>query len=540
MLWRFLGIDRGQILFFQKIVFIFNPKQPTFAPKYPKMRSFNTSGPNILEQHYTLSRLDLIEQGKQLIQNDRYFTIWAPRQTGKSTYFRLLADAIKLEGYKVAYVNFENYKDATLKAFLNEFHINLRKGWAIDFKGQDLQETFSAISEINDTKLVLIIDEVEGINHAILGQFLHSIRNLYHSRSEHSLKSVVLVGVSNILGVIKDNASPFNIADNLNVPYFTNEETLELLNQHEIETGQLFEPSVKKKISFITANQPGLVNAFANQLVTNFPKKELIDYPDYLKVEDWFLTEAIDKNINNILNKAEEHRAFVEMLLFKETKTRFQIHREAIKTLFTNGIIAKDEDGNVNFRVPLYQKCLYLAFYPYTNGEAQRIGSSINIDDFFLKNGSLNVDMVINEYKKYALRRKFRYFREQNKNGQFITLKEATLIYSFETYLTAFLSMVGGKTYIEAQTGIGRTDLIINVGKQEFVVEAKVYSDIVKFRNGKIQLAQYVKSLSLDSGIYLVFIESEVKNDTVLEVNELIEGVMIKTHLVPYNLEEDF
>jgi hypothetical protein len=252
------------------------------------------------------------------------------------------------------------------------------------------------------------------------------------------------------------------------------------------------------------------------------------------------LTEAIDKNINNIINKAEEHRSFVEMLLFKETKTRFQINREAIKTLFTNGIIAKDEDGNVNFRVPLYQKCLYLAFYPYTNGEAQRIGSTINIDDFFMADGSLNIDMVINEYKKYALRRKFRYFREQNKNGQFITLKEATLIYSFETYLTAFLSMVDGKTYIEAQTGIGRTDLIINVGKQEFVVEAKVYSDIVKFRKGKIQLAQYVKSLSLDTGIYLVFIESEVNNDTVVEINEIIEGVLIKTHLVPYNLEKDF
>jgi heptaprenylglyceryl phosphate synthase len=504
------------------------------------MRSFNTSGPNILEQHYTLSRPKLVEHGKKLIQNDRYFTIWAPRQTGKSTYFRLLAESLKPEGFKTTYVNFENYKDATIKAFLNELHINLRKGWSIDFSGKDLQETFSAISEINDLKLVLIIDEVEGVNSKFLGQFLHSILNLYHSRSEHSLKSVILVGVTNILGVIKDNASPFNIADNLNVPYFTNEETLELLSQHEIETAQLFDSSVKKKISYITANQPGLVNAFANQLVTDYPEKQVIDYADYLKVEDWFLTEAIDKNINNIINKAEEHRTFVEMLLFKEAKIRFQINREAIKTLFANGIIAKDEDGNVHFRVPLYQKYLYMAFYPYTNGEAERIGSTINIDDFFLKDDSLNIDMVINEYKKYALRRKFRYFREQNKNGEFITLKEATLIYSFETYLTAFLSMVDGKTYIEAQTGIGRTDLIINVGKQEFVVEAKVYSDIVKFRKGKIQLAQYAKSLSLDSGIYLVFIESEINNENVTEINELIEGILIKTHLVPYNLEKDF
>jgi hypothetical protein len=138
------------------------------------------------------------------------------------------------------------------------------------------------------------------------------------------------------------------------------------------------------------------------------------------------------------------------------------------------------------------------------------------------------------------LRRKFRYFREQNKEGQYVTLKEATLVYSFETFLTAFLSMVDGKTYIEAQTGIGRTDLLINVGNEEFVIEAKIYSDIVKFRKGKQQLAQYVQSLSLDAGIYLVFVESEISNPNVQESEEMIDGILIKTYLVPYNLEKDF
>jgi hypothetical protein len=39
------------------------------------MRSFNTSGLNILEKHYTLPRLDLIEKGEELVHNDRYFAI---------------------------------------------------------------------------------------------------------------------------------------------------------------------------------------------------------------------------------------------------------------------------------------------------------------------------------------------------------------------------------------------------------------------------------------------------------------------------------
>ena len=504
------------------------------------MREFNTSGPNIPDRHYTLPRLDWVEKGKDLIRKERYFTIWAPRQTGKSTYFRFLAEVLEQEGYKVCHVNFENYKDAPMESFLGEFISCLHYYWQIDFTGLNLQEIFTKISTLQSPRLVLIIDEVEGINPDFFGSVLHSIRNAYHSRTRHALKSVILVGVSNIVGVVKDNASPFNVTDNLNIPYFTNEETLELLNQHERETGQLFDPSVKAKISEITANQPGLVNGFAAKLVENKPNKATIDYADYIAIEDDYLRFSLDKNVSNIINKGEKHRAFIESLLFTEDKVEFQIYRENIKELYVNGIITHDKDGFVAFRVPLYRKCLYAAFYPYTNGEAKRIGSTIDIDEYFSPEGNLYIEKVINNYKKYALRRKFKYFQEKNKHGEYITLKEATLVYSFETYLNAFLSMVDGKTYLEAHTGVGRTDLIITVNNEEFVVEAKVYSDIVKFRKGKQQLAQYAKSLSLSSAIYLVFVESEVTNPTVIEEEKIIDDILIKTHLVPYNLDKDF
>ena len=504
------------------------------------MREFNTSGPNIPDRHYSLSRLDWVEKGKELIYKERYFTIWAPRQTGKSTYFRFLAEALQKEGYKVCHTNFESFRDESKKDFLIGLNNALTDQWGIPFFQTTLASVFEQIEQLKNEKCVLIIDEVEGINPEFFGSVLHAIRKAYHTRTNHALKSVVLVGVSNIVGVVKDNASPFNVTDNLNIPYFTNEETLELFNQHERETGQLFAPRVKAKISYITANQPGLVNGFAAQLVADYPQKPCIEYADYLKVEDWFLTEAIDKNITNIINKAEEHRSFVEELLFKDTKVRFQIHRAAIKTLYINGIIRKGEDGYVYFRVPLYQKCLHEAFYPFTNGESTRIGSTINVDEYFSPEGNLYIEKIIENYKKYALRRKFRYFREKNIKGRYVTLKEATLVYSFETYLNAFLSVVEGKSYMEAHTGVGRTDLIITVNNEEFVVEAKVYSDIVKFRKGKIQLAQYAKSLSLPSAIYLVFVESEVKNPTVVEKDEIVDGIVIRTHLVPYNLDKDF
>jgi predicted AAA+ superfamily ATPase len=81
------------------------------------MRSFNALVPKIIEEHYSLSGLNWIEKGQKLVHNNRYFTIWAPRQAAKSTYFYLLADTLREEGYKVCYVNFENYKNATMKAY---------------------------------------------------------------------------------------------------------------------------------------------------------------------------------------------------------------------------------------------------------------------------------------------------------------------------------------------------------------------------------------------------------------------------------------
>ena len=504
------------------------------------MRYFNSSGPNVVEQHYTLMRPKLVEKGLDKVHRERYFTIWAPRQTGKSTYFHLLAAKLMAEGYKVVNVNFESFRIQSLKDFLIRLNNHLTRQLDIPFRETTLAGVFEQIESLKDLKLVLIIDEVEGINAEYFGDVLHAIRNAYHSRANHALKSVILVGVSNIVGVVQDNASPFNIADNLNVPYFTDEEVAELLEQHETETGQLFAPSVKAKLSYITANQPGLVNGFAALMVENNAGKHIITYDNYLEVENFYITQAIDKNISNIVNKAKLHQAFVERLLFTEAKVPFLIHREAIKVLYVNGIIRRDEEGYVAFRVPLYQKCLHDAFYPFINGETDRINGAINLEDYFTEGGLFLIDNVIAKYKEYALRRRFRYFREKDKNGDYYTLKEASLVYSFETFVNAFLGIIGGKSYLEAHTGLGRTDLLINVNNQEYVIEAKVYSDITQFQNGKKQLATYAKSLSLDTAIYLVFVESEVTNKNVIEGTTLVDDVYIKTHLVYYNLETDF
>jgi len=499
------------------------------------MREFNTSGPNILSQHYTIERTNLIEKGINLVKKERYFTIWAPRQTGKSTYFRQLADKLTAQGYKVAHINFENYRNEPLKSFLSRLTWKLEEFWNHKFENKTIGEIFQKIEKLKEEKCVLIIDEVEGINHEYFGDFLHSIRNAYHSRENHCLKSVILVGVSNIVGVVSDNASPFNIADNLNVPYFTLAEVHELLGQHEIETGQKFEQKVKQKISEITANQPGLVNGFAKVLVENNPKKKKLTYEDYLKVEDWYLRIAIDKNFSNILNKAQEERQFVERLLFTEDKIPFKIDRPSIKLLHTNGLIKDDGQGFVTFGVPFYKKRLYDAFYPYTNGEKNEI-SITHIPSDFYENKKFKISKFVESYKTYAKRRGFKPFMEKDENGNYKSIKESALIYSFETFITAIVQELEGKIYREADTGLGKSDMIINIDNQEYLIETKIYSGVKRFETGKKQLAYYAKSLQLEKAVYLVYMAKRARiPETIKEQRETINNIEISTYLVQYD-----
>jgi type II secretory pathway predicted ATPase ExeA len=508
---------------------------------YRSMRSFNTSGPNLPAEHYTLKRSALIAKGLDLIQKKRYFTIWAPRQTGKSTYFRLLTAFAAQNGFTPMHINVENFKNESLSTLMDYFRTAAAEQWDIQLKAETFGDLFNEIQACQGKKLVLIVDEIEGLNPDFFGQFLHTIRNLYHSRESHCLKSVILVGVSNIVGVVGDNASPFNIADNLPVPYFTSEEVTELLAQHTRESGQIFEKKVVKKIFEITAGQPGLVNGFANQLVTRWPNRPKIGYKQYLEVEGWYLNVAIDKNFANILNKANEFRPFLETLLFSETDIPFKIDRPAIKTLHINGVIRPNKLGLVEFWVPFYKKRLYDAYYPYTNGERGEISATIQVQRYFTPEGQLNLDALLADYKTYAKRRGFAIFREKDAAGKFISLKEAGLFYSFETWLAAFISQVGGHSYPEAQVGLGRSDLIVNIRGEEMLFECKRYYGERQFVQGHGQLAYYARSLGQKKAVYVVFTPEHLPYpDTVKESRATVRNVEIITYLIPYDEVKDF
>jgi hypothetical protein len=59
------------------------------------MKTFCTEGHVEPERNYFVSREVLVKQGLAKVDDWRYFTLFAPRQSGKRTYFQFLCEAIR-------------------------------------------------------------------------------------------------------------------------------------------------------------------------------------------------------------------------------------------------------------------------------------------------------------------------------------------------------------------------------------------------------------------------------------------------------------
>ena len=152
----------------------------------------------------------------------------------------------------------------------------------------------------------------------------------------------------------------------------------------------------------------------------------------------------------------------------------------------------------------------------------------------------IDFDKLIDKYKKHVQLRSFRPYREKDENGKFKSIKEAAMIYSFETFISIFIQEIEGKSYRESFVSLGNTDLIINVKGIEYLIETKKYYSPLTFRKGKGQLAYYCNRKDIKEGVYIVFIDNKINIKGIKESKEIIDGVEIKTYLIRYDEQMDF
>lgn len=501
------------------------------------MREFNTSGPCYPAEHYTVMRENLVAKGKQMVARGRYFTIFAPRQAGKTTYFHLLFQELKLEKYTPIWLSFENFKTLTREKFYKGFTHDLYRQLglyqiSLDYRitdPLDIEEFFEKLQELTHP-LVLVIDEFEGVPDCVVSELMHTFRKLYHHKTFHALHALILVGVSTIAELVVSSASPFNIVDELRISYFTYREVRELIQQYVTESGQTFEDEAIKAIYGNTQGQPGLVCGLCRHLVEEVAadRTQPVTMQDFYVTLKHFLTERFDKNIQNIVQKAREKRAFMLRLLFTEEIIAFTVDVPDIAYLFAHGVI-ENVDGNVEIPVPLYSKRLINAFRPLLNGEQDYYVSVHDTFSEYLSPTGLNLPAILHKYREYVRRRGFRAFDTEH-------LREGAWHYSLDGFINFFIERLGGQTFVEVPTGRGRTDILILHQKQKYIIETKIFTDNYYFQKGKAQLAEYLDSERLDEGYYMVFSSKHTEKDD-LYFEENIKDKRIYTYIIRTHFE---
>ncbi|MCP4697919.1 MAG: hypothetical protein GY862_13865 [Gammaproteobacteria bacterium] len=492
------------------------------------MREFNTTGPCDPALHYTVMREALIAEGLEKVRKGRYFTLFAPRQTGKTTYFQLLLEAAKKENFTPVWISFEHLKTVAREVFYRSLNRQLHQELAEH--GIELKQTVTNpddlvtfFEQLEGTALVLVIDEFEGMPDSALSEIMHAFRQMYHRKKHHALHSLLLVGVSTIAELVTSGASSFNVAEELTVSYFTPSEVNLLIAQYALESGQQFEDAVIKAIYENTRGQPGLVCALAAHLVKKTAERT-VTADDFSATLDYFLTSKYDKNILNIVQKAKQKKAFICRLLFSDESIGFSVDIEDIAYLHANGVVDNIE-GHAGILAPLYSKCIITAFRPVYNNERRHYGlSASETFEGYLKGEGLNIHALLDKYRQYVRRRGFKAFDTEK-------LKEGAWHYSLDGFINFFIEALEGQTFIEVPSGAGRTDILIVYKNHRYIIETKVFSNNTLLKKGKGQLAEYLKSEGLDEGYYVVFSNLHSDDDD-LYFKEEIKHRQIHTYII--------
>jgi hypothetical protein len=481
---------------------------------------FNTAGLCFPEEHYMVDPLKRFQGVEDLIKKKLYFSIHAPRQTGKTTYLYALSHKLNAVGqYITLVVSFEQagYRSITVDK-ANEILIDA----VYRASCRQLPETEHAENPENkrilslknylenwassqSKPIVLLVDEIDTLLDDVFVAILRQFRDGYQSRPRHFPSSVVLVGLRDVRDykakLREDDlswgtGSPFNVkSDSLFLKNFSKEEVTELLDQHTHETGQSFPLEVKEEIFALTGGQPWLVNALANQLVSR------ILGDDYSK--EITLTHVNEAKKQLVLRRDTHLDSLVERLKEKRVKPIVQaiINGDPIVfDIMTDDIVYVRDLGIVGQTPPLkFANPIYAEIIPRVMASPieEFIPGEIQPAWFVNNDGTLNMEKVLKEFQKF-------YRRNSEAWLERYEYKES----AHHLLLMAFLQRIvnaGGEIIREMAAGNGRIDMLVRYGKQEFALELKIKRDNLTIEDGKEQLAGYLDRLGLTKGYLVVF-----------------------------------
>jgi AAA domain len=236
---------------------------------------FNTSGPCVAGQHYMLPPERRLTRVLELVEQGRFFALYGSRQTGKTTSARWLVRSFNAPGgrYDAAWVDLQTAREQPdLGEAMREVLLRSPTSAVLEYLRQ--------LTAAAPRPLVVLFDEADGLVGRTMVSFLTQLRAGYTDRSDLPFPhSVALIGMRQVRDYVLASedrrtvswlgtTSPFNItAEAQTLVPFSAAEVVELLGQHTAATGQPFEAAAAARVHALSAGQPWLVNALADQAV---------------------------------------------------------------------------------------------------------------------------------------------------------------------------------------------------------------------------------------------------------------------------------
>src|SRR5262249_22407272 len=307
-------------------------------------------------------------------------------------------------------------------------------------------------------------------------------------------------GGANRLGT----ASPFNIKlKSLRLGDFTPDEVRELYAQHSTETGQEFTPDAVDRAIELTAGQPWLVNALAQEVIEAIAVPTPGSFPaEHVEQPAERLIPARAPPLDSLAAKLAEPRVrqVVEPVL-AGTLDQFDPYNDDVQYVADLGLIAPK--APLRIANPIYREVIVRVL-------AANVEFKVTADPrgFVLDDGRLEFDLLLQEFATF-----WREHADVLTSG--IVYHEVAPQLVLMGYLQR---LVNGGGYVDREygTGRGRIDLLIRwphqtpAGKraiQRQALELKVWreNESDPLAEGLAQLDGYLDRLSLDTGVLVVF-----------------------------------
>ncbi len=496
-------------------------------------KRFNVTGSCNPEWHYMVDTEKRFKAVEAMIDRGDYFTINRARQYGKTTILQMIWRRLS-DRYLIIDCSFEGIDDnafsshaAFAKMFarqmvnrleprrIEEGLVNIWK----DCTAKDLDElseTITRFTKQSPKPVVLTIDEVDkSSDNQLFLNFLGMLRNKYLQRSVEGLNStfhsVILAGVYDVKNLKlklrpdeeKKYNSPWNIAADFNVDMtFHPEEIAQMLGDYENDTHTGMDiKAISEEIYKYTSGYPFLVSKLCKVIDEELGRNWTLDGVQEAAKTTIFNKNTLFTSMTRNLEEYPELKRFIYSLSILGDNITYDPNNPVIDFATMFGIIKYDANRKVSIHNIIFEEVLNNYFIAEQNIADM---GKLRINYNYVTDGRLNMEFVLQRFHD-LMREEYR-----EEDGKFIE-RQGRLI--FLSFLKPIINGTGFY-YVEPQTRDNRRmDLIVTYGREEFVVELKIWRGDKYEQRGRDQLSEYLATRGKDEGYLVTFDFSKNKEE---------------------------